>query len=176
MKVRIDEIPSEGLTVDLIEDGNRLFEKGAGLRFEEKVVSHLVLRRVGQNAIISGDLRTELSLQCGRCLEEYKFSLDADVSLEYRPASEIGAGGDVQLAAEEMDIQYYSGDAINLDEVIMGQVGEGTPFKPLCRKDCLGLCSHCGKNLNGGECGCARESIDPRFAKLKDLLKEQDRK
>ncbi len=174
MKVRIDEISSEGLIVDLVEDGNRLFEKGTGLRFEEKVVSHLVLRRVGQNAIISGDLRTELSLQCSRCLEEYKFRLDKDFSLEYRPASEINDGGEVQLTAEEMDIQYYSGDTINLDEVIMGQVAEGTPFKPLCKEDCRGLCPHCGKNLDGGACSCVRESIDPRLAKLKDLLGKQD--
>ena len=42
-------------------------------------------------------------------------------------------------------------------------------MKFLCREDCKGLCSTCGKNLNLGPCGCRKE-IDPRFAVLEQLL------
>jgi len=51
------------------------------------------------------------------------------------------------------------------------------PIKVLCRPDCQGLCQECGANLNLGECGCATDDIDPRFAVLEALLKnEQDGK
>ena len=38
--------------------------------------------------------------------------------------------------------------------------------KPVCRQDCLGLCSGCGVNRNTAECRCAREEIDLRLAPL----------
>ena len=37
--------------------------------------------------------------------------------------------------------------------------------------DCKGLCSICGHNLNVSECGCDRESLDPRMSVFKDILK-----
>jgi uncharacterized protein len=42
------------------------------------------------------------------------------------------------------------------------------PFAPLCRPDCLGLCSRCGGDLNLGECTC-RPEADPRWAPLSGL-------
>ncbi|MBR3961677.1 MAG: DUF177 domain-containing protein, partial [Clostridia bacterium] len=39
-----------------------------------------------------------------------------------------------------------------------------------CSEDCRGLCSNCGANLNGGDCGCNVKQIDPRLAKLAELL------
>ena len=41
--------------------------------------------------------------------------------------------------------------------------------KLLCREDCKGLCSRCGKNLNLGPCDCRKEP-DPRLAALAQLL------
>ena len=46
------------------------------------------------------------------------------------------------------------------------------PMKNLCKEDCKGLCSHCGKDLNEGECGCTNEKIDPRWIALKNLYKQ----
>jgi uncharacterized metal-binding protein YceD (DUF177 family) len=41
----------------------------------------------------------------------------------------------------------------------------------LCRPDCKGLCPTCGANLNYGPCDC-QDEIDPRLAKLRELLKK----
>ena len=46
----------------------------------------------------------------------------------------------------------------------------------LCKDDCEGLCQGCGANLNRETCACSQiandeDEIDPRFAKLKDLFK-----
>ena len=50
------------------------------------------------------------------------------------------------------------------------------PQKVLCDEDCKGLCPKCGANLNKETCSCSETAsdedyIDPRFAKLKDLFK-----
>lgn len=175
MKVHIDEIPAEGLIADLAEDGGRLFKDEPELRFEEKVLSRLKLNRLGLNVTISGNIRTGLFLQCSRCLEEFSFAVEKEFDLEYRPMSEINRGGEIQLSADELDVQYYADQVIDLDETLMGQVAEAIPFKPLCSEDCRGLCPHCGKNLNEGECSCSAEHADMRLAQLKDLLEKKKR-
>ncbi|MCD6541422.1 DUF177 domain-containing protein, partial [Candidatus Bipolaricaulota bacterium] len=49
--------------------------------------------------------------------------------------------------------------------------------KPLCKPDCKGICPHCGANLNveGHKLGCQalEKEVDPRWAKLKELLTSQ---
>lgn len=44
------------------------------------------------------------------------------------------------------------------------------PLRFLCRQDCKGLCPDCGIDLNYSTCSCASKKIDPRLAKLKELL------
>ena len=43
--------------------------------------------------------------------------------------------------------------------------------KNLCSGDCKGLCSGCGADLNREPCRCRKE-IDPRLAKLAQLLED----
>jgi uncharacterized protein len=44
------------------------------------------------------------------------------------------------------------------------------PISPLCRPACLGLCPVCGENLNEISCTHEDDAVDPRLAKLKNLL------
>lgn len=59
---------------------------------------------------------------------------------------------------------------LELDEVVITDILLSLPQKFLCREDCKGLCPHCGKNLNHGDCGCDKRQIDPRLEKLKQLM------
>ena len=50
------------------------------------------------------------------------------------------------------------------------QISLEVPIKPLCSKDCKGLCPKCGTDLNESKCDCAaRPRIDPRLAGLKEF-------
>lgn len=57
-----------------------------------------------------------------------------------------------------------------LDELVEEDLILDQPSKILCRDDCRGLCPQCGKDLNGGLCGCQPDTVDPRLAVLKQLL------
>ena len=70
------------------------------------------------------------------------------------------------------DVYEVNGDSFELDEIIREQLILNMDMTVLCREDCKGLCPKCGRNLNEGDCGCDRTEIDPRLAKLKQLLKE----
>ena len=59
---------------------------------------------------------------------------------------------------------------LDVDEYVYSEVILDLPSKHLCNEDCKGICFKCGKNLNEGECGCNTREVDPRLAKLMELL------
>ncbi len=58
----------------------------------------------------------------------------------------------------------------DVDEFVYSEVILDLPSKHLCKESCKGICFKCGKNLNKGECGCSDKEVDPRLAKLMELL------
>ncbi len=77
----------------------------------------------------------------------------------------------VSIEGEESDtILTVPEMQLDVDELVYTEVYVSLPTKFLCRKDCKGLCSTCGKNLNEGMCSCDHTEIDPRLKKLADLL------
>ena len=61
---------------------------------------------------------------------------------------------------------------LDVDEFVYSEVILDLPSKHLCNPDCKGICFKCGKNLNEGECGCSHKEVDPRLAKLMELLND----
>ncbi len=59
---------------------------------------------------------------------------------------------------------------LDVDEFVYSEVILDLPSKHLCKETCKGICFKCGKNLNEGECGCDTREVDPRLAKLMELL------
>ena len=118
-----------------------------------------------------GSVRTELELQCSRCLEPFKMPVDAMFDLRFLPASEIAADGEREVQDDDLDTSYYRDDRIDLNELLREQFYLALPMKPLCRDDCRGLCPQCGTNWNTGTCTCTAQWEDPRLAALKGLVK-----
>jgi uncharacterized protein len=116
-----------------------------------------------------GHIRTELELTCSRCVEPYRFPIDADFDHRYLPGSDASTGQDSEVAQEDLETSYYAEDQIDLGELMREQFYLALPMKPLCNGDCKGLCPQCGTNLNTGTCDCAPAWEDPRLAVLKQL-------
>lgn len=76
------------------------------------------------------------------------------------------------IEAEESDTIITVPDMkLDVDELVSTEVLVDLPTKHLCREDCKGICSKCGKDLNEGSCACPTKEIDPRLSALADLLK-----
>ena len=60
------------------------------------------------------------------------------------------------------------GDVLDLEPALRDAVVLALPLSPLCRPDCLGLCTTCGENLNDNP-DHEHEEVDPRWAALADL-------
>ena len=129
--------------------------------------------RGGKNTVedirVVGDFSTEIEVRCARCVEPVPTKLGGDFDLLYRPLG-VDAGKDERSISEaETEIGYYSGNGIELQDVLREQILLALPAKIVCNESCRGLCARCGKNLNVESCACEEEPPDPRWAALADL-------
>ena len=106
--------------------------------------------------------------ECRRCLGVAVGRLEISLR-ELFEREETGA----QRFAEG-DTYPYSGDVLDLQEMIKDQVLLELPLAPLCKGDCKGLCATCGKDLNLGPCGCGSTPVDLGWSAL-DALVDKDR-
>ena len=76
-----------------------------------------------------------------------------------------------EVKSEELDLDFYSGEELDLLDLIKEQIELNLPMKPLCDDACKGICPKCGTDLNVKSCTCSVKDIDPRFESLKKLIK-----
>ena len=118
---------------------------------------------------LRGHLAVRMESECDRCLGTAGFPIDTDFDLFYRPEGTGIRSAEMELEPGETEIAYYSGDGLELNEILREQVLLALPMQRVCREDCNGICPLCGKDRNEGDCGCTVESTDDRWAALKSL-------
>jgi uncharacterized protein len=131
-----------------------------------------VLKRVEKSIFLTGSIATEVETFCSRCLETIHIPVQTEVTAKYVEPAELE--DEYELHESDIDTEYYSENKVDITHTVHDQILLAIPMVCLCKEDCQGLCSECGKNLNLGLCVCSKkEAIDPRFAellKLKDKL------
>jgi uncharacterized protein len=163
MIVRVPDIPTEGLSVTDASALGDVYRDPAWRLLDV----NLRLERDGLDVFVSGEVRAAVSQACGRCLEPSPAEVTAilDVRLVPRPST----ADNVELAADDLDVDFYDKDLIDIGALIDAETTLALPMKPLCREGCLGLCRVCGGNRNVVKCECPERPPDPRLAALKDL-------
>ncbi len=76
---------------------------------------------------------------------------------------------DILTESKDLDITYLSHDYIDLSDVLTEQLQLQVPFQPLCQEACKGMCSHCGADLNKGQCACSKIGKQTPFSVLSDF-------
>ncbi len=176
MKIKIDEIPEDGLSLDISEEGGSLMEIVGPLGFTVVggVGAHLDICKVGEElVIVDGSLKATIVAQCSRCLK----AMEAERPVVFKETILLnadGAGGgegkERELSLRDLDYTVMEGAELDTAQILIAQILQEVSSKPLCTESCKGLCHGCGRDLNTGPCGCdSADNIDKRFAKLKDL-------
>ncbi len=110
---------------------------------------------------------------CSRCLktstEKVKTTLSGKL-VEGKRDDKIESESEKEYDYDEEEIFYYQNDVLNLKDDILNQIIVSLPMKTLCSKDCKGLCSLCGINLNDDTCECVHDNIDPRLKVLENFF------
>lgn len=127
-------------------------------------VSLTIVNREKGRADVSGKMELTVLLHCDRCLKDviHPFSLEFSVSVI---APELGAA----VSEEEADTCLI-GYQFDTDDLVYNEISVNWPMKILCKPDCRGICSVCGKDLNEGACECDTFVPDPRLAAIKDIF------
>lgn len=133
------------------------------------------LLRSYEGILVRADLYTSVELTCSRCLTQFAMPIRFRIEEEFYPTVDILTGARLPLPEDAdptalIDIHHL----LDLTEVVRQGLTLALPMVPVCRNDCKGLCSNCGKNWNEGPCDCTDDDLDPRFAVLKQLLDEQE--
>lgn len=140
---------------------------GESYPFIKKEMVRLNITNTGDREItISGRIETALAIPCDRCLEEVvtPFSLDVEKTVDLKMSDE-------DRINDLDETSYIDHSSLDVDQLVSNEILIHFPMKTLCREDCKGICFKCGQNLNLGECGCDRESLDPRMSAIRDIFK-----
>ena len=174
MKIPVDEIPQSPKEITFsenIEELNEIYRRSNSpdFGFPPFLEVELAYYRSGSDIFFDGSFRSEISGRCGRCLENYSFTLDNSFAFVLTPRPAKWERGAEELHRDDLGLSYYSTDEINLAPLIAEQVMLALPTRPLCAEDCRGLCKGCGANLNRESCDCSHETGDPRMAIFRTL-------
>lgn len=126
--------------------------------------------RTHQGILVHAMLDVETSLNCGRCLSDYRRASFIDIEEEFIPSVDLHTGRNLAAGFDDGADFHIDGDhVLDLTDAVRQYAIADEPMKPLCHQDCSGLCHSCGANLNRTHCRCQRGAIDPRWTVLAEL-------
>ncbi len=194
LRIRIEDIPAEGKSVDFqlgceslnarialdrataerasSHDRAKSKEQVDGIPppsyfFTDAPEVEMNLQLEVRTVVITGRVSGVYVTPCARCLEEARTEVDFVLDLVLKPASNRNVPG-----ADEEDLHFgvYDGEEVDCTSIAEEFLVLSLPFVVVCSETCKGLCPQCGKNLNQGACGCKPKEVgDPRLSVLRDL-------
>jgi uncharacterized protein len=123
------EIPRLSLPPDLVLEDFRM---------------DLAVTRSAQGLLVHAGIRAAAVLECVRCLDETKHTLETSFT-------ELYAFKDRSLS--ESGLMYPDSGVIDFTPLVREYLILEIPISPICKPDCLGLCPVCGENRNLVDCG-----------------------
>lgn len=169
MQIHLSDVTScEGKTIQVsaeLELEKIEFQLGQFPVLEKKPVE-LTITNTGNKVLeLKGSTSVTVGMPCDRCLEQVAVEIPCHIERKL----------DMKLTDEERvndldESNYLTGMDLDVDRLVYLEVLICWPLKVLCKEDCKGICSRCGKNLNEGPCGCKEEPKDPRMAAISDIF------
>jgi uncharacterized protein len=172
LQINLKTIPETGLAV-AIDLGPEWFarwhEEDPGLEFTDaRITGDVHLSKHGHDILVRGNLSGRMELACSRCLEPFAAPVAIEFDLLLVPGP-VSADAKEELSPEDLDLDFYTGETIDLESILREQIILMLPLKPLCDEGCKGLCPHCGANLKRETCTCPADAVDSPFARLAKL-------
>jgi uncharacterized protein len=118
---------------------------------------------------VKGKIEADAKIDCIRCLNAVDKRLTIDFDVAYVTPENFAADSEREVGADDLKTDIFSGDKIDLVEVVREQILLNIPEQILCSEDCKGLCPQCGADRNLIDCKCKESEIDPRWSALKNL-------
>lgn len=197
LKIPLSEIPGDHAHVvdvaatpeelEMLLEGVDDFALASDPEFSAKIR----LQRVGDAVRVAGHVEANITLSCGRCLEDREMYVEAQLEymlithsqwLERSQKSVLtssGEGDDEQglaLTPEDLGLHYFDGEEIELGPLLREAFMLELPPYGVCPSSMRKECDEAYEANLGTEALQKNEeaSIDPRWAKLLELKKKSD--
>lgn len=181
---------------DILEEGLDLADEvqpdELGLLPEEAQVSGPLslsarLTKAGDQIYVEGVIDGTFVRECVRCLKQYEAYAEVPFTVSYQGPDPSGRSRSratkdrrhesddertLETSDQEDDLYFWTGDRVELAEMLREHIILSTPMQPLCREECRGLCPVCGQDRNEASCNCIEASITNPFAILQERLKK----
>ena len=150
--IDVARLASEGESIEgeldcavLDMDGEEFIHPFAGLRYS------LEVQLFGSELLVRGSLEQDFDAVCSRCGCDFDFTVKVP---DFTYSVDVG---------EKTEF-------VDLTDELRQSIILTLPAYPVCRRDCLGVCQKCGKNLNEGPCNCKAEPLGGSWSAL-DAIK-----
>lgn len=137
-------------------------------------------QRNGREILVHGRAKARLIAECGRCLKGLPLDIEADVGTLYAPADTAHAPrasqcDDDDLSIEDADREVYTGDKVEIDDLVRDSLLLELPMQPRCEQGwaCpnIDLPEHLRAAEGVSTKGFGEGHVDPRLLPLKKLAK-----
>ncbi len=170
MVIRVSDIPPEGLEIHFNPGKDwKPAKQFKQIDLAAPLCSVIKLKKEQNKIRLTGELNAVLWLFCARCLEPFHYPLDITIDYVLIPKHQMPKEEGLRLKNKDMEIEFFNGTELDIDHVINEQIFLNIPIKPLCHRNCVGLCPYCGTNLNKKRCNCKGPSFYPFYEVLKHL-------
>jgi uncharacterized protein len=122
-----------------------------GIRLEGRI------EPAGDGYLFRGTLQGELVGTCARCLEPALVQIEAPIAVTFVERDEVGKKEKEDL---QDDIIPFEHGVVDVGPPIRDEILLAIPMSPICRPDCAGICSTCGRNRNLTPCACERQASE----------------
>jgi uncharacterized protein len=125
----------------------------------------LRLESASEGVFVSGTAQASVTGECARCLDPISDEVVVQLGeLFAYPDSATEATTDADEVSHVVD------ELIDTEPMVRDAVLLALPLAPLCQEDCLGLCSECGERWADLGSDHSHDTIDSRWAALRDRL------
>jgi uncharacterized protein len=134
--------------------------------YPEDLIANVEISKYEKNIKCRVDVKTLGHYTCDRCLDQF-------VAPHHQFFELLFHIGTADFETDEEDVVFIKAETveINLVEWLVEYLILTIPMKNICKKGCKGICPGCGAELNHEYCTCPVSAGDPRWEKLKDLIK-----
>ena len=128
------------------------------------ITGYISLENENKYYRLKGSLNATTEYVCVRCLKNFPFNIVQEVNILIIPCTE--------RFQQEINIDLIhinkSDDCVDLKYVFADLIALPEPLKPLCDKNCSGICSYCGIEKTT-HCSCKNQKDTSAWDKLKNI-------
>ena len=129
----------------------------------------VLLESVTEGVYVSGTAHAALAGECARCLDP----IHDDITVEL---AELFAYPDsvTDETTDEDELPRVVDEGVDVEQLVRDALVLDLPLAPLCRPDCPGLCVDCGAKWADLAPDHGHETLDPRWAALRERLPAEE--